>query len=263
LSSHDFLLSGLEVGCLLVSRLIQKFGVGGRIPFLSLFLLILGRSTESQSAEPVAVAGIVEHAPPTGGQFATHFLRSERTSGAVAGLRDPRRLLPALLPARIILQATHTGRPDVNGLPLLDVEAVLPEHWAQPASWEFFVKGPGAYSGFGRDAHRKDFAGIPFEELRAYELDNGIEGVVGRRAPTSPSDSPPPLRVDAVRLTGAGLVIQWRAVAGIIYQLHASPTPQGPYRMVNEITPVEDGDQTIEVTLGGAGGFYRIIVSEP
>jgi len=246
-----------------VSRQIQKFGVGGRIPFLSLFLLIWGSSTESQSAEPVSVAGIVELAPPTRGQFATHFLRAERTGGVVASLRDPRGLLPALLPARVILQATHTGRPDVNGLPLLYVDGVLPEHWAQPASWEFFIKGPGAYSGFGRDAHRKDFAGIPFEELRAYELDNGIEGVVGRRAPTSPSDSPPPLKVDHVRLTRAGLVIQWRAVAGIIYQLHTSPAPEGPYGLVNEITAVEDGDQTVEVTLGGGGTFYRIIVSEP
>ena len=220
-------------------------------------------SAESQGAEPVAVAGIVEQAPPTRGQFATHFLRAERTGGVVASLRDPRGLLPGLLPARVILQATHTGKPDVNGLPLLDVDGVLPEHWAQPASWEFFIKGPGAYSGFGHDSRRKDFAGIPFEELRAYEADNGVEGVRGRGAPGTPSDSPTPLKVDNVRLTRAGLVIQWHALAGIIYQLHTSPTPGGPYRLVNEITSVEDGDQTIEVAVGGAGAFYRIIVLEP
>lgn len=59
------------VGPLLVSRQIQKFTVGGMIPLLSLSLLIFAISTESQGAEPVAVAGIVEQAPPTGGQFAT------------------------------------------------------------------------------------------------------------------------------------------------------------------------------------------------
>jgi hypothetical protein len=263
LSSRGFLVFSMRVGFLLVSRQIQKFGVGGRNALLSLFLLIFVSSPGSQGAEPVAVAGIVEPAPPTRGQFATHFLRAERTGGVVASLRDPRGLLPALLPARVILQATHTGKPDVNGLPLLYVEGVLPEHWAQPASWDFFIKGPGAYSGFGRDARRKDFAGIPFEELRAYELDNGVEGIVARGEPATPSDSPPPLKVDNVRLTRAGLVIQWHGVAGIIYQLHASPAPGGPYRLVNEIMPAEDGEQTVEVTLGGAGAFYRIIVPEP
>ncbi len=263
LSSGVFLLLSLSVGLAFVSYQIQSLSPGGRIPLLSVFLLIFTASGVSQGAEPVAVAGIIERATLTGAQFGTHFLRAERTGGIVASLRDHRALLPASLPARVILQATHTGRRDVNGLPLLDVDGVLPERWAQPASWEFFLKGPGAFSGFGRDAYRKDFAGIPFEELRAYERDNGIDGIVVRGVPTTVSDSPSPLRVFDVRLTRVGLMIRWSAVAGIKYQLHGSPTPEGPYRLVNEMTPAEDGDQAFEVTPGGANAFYRVIVLEP
>ena len=211
-----------------------------------------------RSSEPVPVAGTVEKAPANG-QFATHFLRAERAGKIIAGLRDPRALLPVLLPSKVILQATQTGRRDVNGFPLLDVDGVLPEAWAQPASRGFFVKGPGAFSGFGRDAQIKDFAGVPFEELRAYETDNGIGGVVGRAGSEAP-----PLGVREVGLTRSGIVISWDAVGGIRYQLLTSPTPDGPYRVINEVLPSEDGDQTFTVTLdGAAAAFFRILASEP
>jgi len=239
-----------------------RFIVSGRIFFLSVLVAILTICTRSQGSEPVAVAGTVEKAPLIGGQFATHYLRAERTGAIVAGLRDPRALLPVRLPAKVILQATQTGRRDVSGLQLLDVDGVLPERWAQPASWGFFLKGPGAYSGFGRDAQRKDFAGIPFEELRAYERDNGIEGAVVRRGSATVPEAPP-LKVREVGITRAGVAIHWDAIAGIKYQLLMSLTPEGPYRPVDEIMPLEDGDQTFTITFNGTVGFFRITVSEP
>ena len=146
---------------------------------------------------------------------------------------------------------------------LLDVESVLPEHWVRSSAWSLTAKGPGAYTRIGRDSQPKDFAGIPFEELRAYQWDNGFEAPLDRVASSSPNDTPTPLRVREVQLTRSGLTVHVDSVAGIKYQLLESLSPEGPYRVVDEITPSQDGDQTLQAALSAVRGFYRVLVTQP
>jgi hypothetical protein len=213
---------------------------------------IVVHSRAAEPHDPLPVAGITLRLASSEGFFTPSFLMNE-AGQIVAALSDPLALLPKE-PSRVVLDTERTSYYEGNGAPILKVTSRLPEFWAQPASFEHFAKGPGAYSGFGRDAQIKDFAGIPFETLRAYERDNGA------RAGSRIFSGPRPVTISSIQTIRGAASLSIEAVAGLKYVLLFSPTVTGAYREVEEIVPESDGAISLPLTTQNSAGFYKIQV---
>lgn len=226
---------------------------------LALTFVVLTGALRSEAAEPRPVAGWIEP-NQFSGLFSDAFLKDAVTGHIAAGLLDPRGLLPGQADAAI-LQAEFTGRVEINGLPLLEVRDVAPEFWAQPSIYHHFVKGPGAWSGFGREYHSKDFAGTPLNSLRAYQHDNGLPTRTIRGG--SLTSAPPPLRVREVRASGQDLALQWEASPFLRYRLLAGATLDGAYQVVEEFTAPAEGLLEIVVPRTAEQAFYILQAVQP
>jgi len=226
-------------------------------------LLSLGGAERSRAAEPVAIAGVVEPVPDQNAQLARYFLRSARSGKIVAGLLDPRGLI-FQTPARLILQTDRLPSADVNGLPLFSITAAIPEFWAQPVSYGPHQKGPGGFAAVGDEVRPVDWAGRLLEDLRATELDGGLDA--DTTVPFTGSPEPPttpPLTVSSVQFNGRLLRLGWQGVAGVVYQLLVAADPQGPYTVLEQVGASASGQVTFSVSTGGAAGFFKIAVVQP
>jgi hypothetical protein len=150
---------------------------------------------------------------------------------------------------------------EVNGSPLLEVQGVLPEFWAQPASHQHFVKGPGAWSGFGREFQAKDYAGVPLNSNRAYQHDNGL----ARTATFGGSSvrTPLPLRVTETRTSGESLALRWQASPALRYRLLGSATLDGDYQLIQEFMAPADGLLEILIPRTAEQSFYLLQAAQP
>lgn len=228
-----------------------------------LVLLLSGATFRLPAAEPVAIAGTVEAAPDTNAQLARYFLRSARTGKIVAGLLDPRGLIRQV-PVRLILQTDRLPGADVNGLPLFTITGVAPEFWAQPVSYGPHQMGPGAYAVVGDEVRPVDFAGKLFEDLRATEVDGGLDAdaaVPFASTPQPPTN--PPLRLADVQFNGRSLRLSWPGVAGVVYQLLFATDPRGPFTVLQQVGAPASGEVTFNVSTAGQTGYFRIAVVQP
>ncbi len=178
----------------------------------------------------------------------------ERTP--IALLSDPfARLSPS--GSHMVFQ-TARENPDATGLPRLRLADALPEHWAQPAIWRTFQRGPDAYSGWGAELRARDWAGLPASDHRSYRLDPGL-----RTAPTPTSVTPPgasPVRLGKV---AGGFQLIWIGVAGRIYQVHFTPDLNQPFQLVQSIIAPGDGEVRFALPAAGSHGFYRLAEIAP
>ena len=223
--------------------------------------LFSGVSSEVKSvaSEPLAVSGQV--LPNVSrGFFSSAFLLDAVTGEMVAGLVDPVGLLGKAESA--VLQTERTGREEVNGAPLLEVQGVLPEFWAQPASHQHFLKGRGAWSGYGRDLQAKDFAGVPLNARRAYQHDNGVPRRVTFSGGSS-GGAPPPLRVAETRASGDALALRWEASPALRYRLLGSATLDGDFQLVQEFLAPADGMLEILIPRTAEQSFYLLQAVQP
>lgn len=214
---------------------------------------------KSLASEPLPVSGQV--LPNVSrGFFSSAFLLDSVTGEMVAGLVDPMGLLGKAEAA--ILQTERTGRVEVNGSPLVEVQGVLPEFWAQPASHQHFLKGPGAWSGYGRDWQGKDFAGVPLNGRRAYPHDNGFPRRVTFSGGSS-GGAPAPLRVTETRATGDGLTLRWEASPALRYRLLGSARLDGDFQLIQEFVAPADGLLEILIPRTSEQSFYVLEAVQP
>ena len=213
---------------------------------------------KSLASEPLPISGQV--LPNSSrGFFSSAFLLDPVTDEMVAGLLDPLGLLGKAETA--ILQTERTGKVEVSGLPLLEVQGVLPEFWAQPASHQHFLKGPGAWSGFGRDFQAKDFAGVPLNSRRAYHHDNGLPRPVFSGG--SSGRTPLPLRVTETRASGDALALRWQASPALRYRLLGGATLDGDFLLVEEFIAPADGLLEILIPRTSEQSFYLLQAVQP
>jgi hypothetical protein len=221
--------------------------------------LFCGVAAEVRSSEPLAVSGEVV-ANSSRGFFSSAFLLDAVTGEMVAGLVDPLGLLGKGETA--ILQAERTGGVEVNGAPLLEVQGVLPEFWSQPASYRHFVKGPGAWSGYGREFQAKDFAGVPLNSRRAYQHDNGFARAAAFSG-GSGGGTPLPLRVTETRVSGDALALRWQASPALRYRLLGGATLDGDFELVQEFMAAADGLLEILIPRTSEQSFYLLEAVQP
>ena len=230
------------------------------LPVLAWVCLSAGFSPVFTKAEPHSLAGIID---PAGGRglFSDAFLRDATTGELLAGLLDPAGLLPPA-PRSAILHGESTFRVEADGTPLVLVQAVLPEFWAQPASHHHFLKGPSAFSGWGKDFQAKDFAGVPLDSHRAYQHDNGFS-TARRLSGESIYTPPPPLRVTTARVSGSDLALGWQAASRLRYRLLAGSSVAGEFTVVQEFTVPADGFFEISLPRSGEQTFYLLQAVQP
>ena len=152
------------------------------------------------------------------------------------------------------LQAETTGL-SYLGLPILNVADVLPEHWELPPIWNHYAKGFGAYSGFGQELRANDYASAPYEEKRAYDLDNSQ--VLSSFTLSTSAIAPPPVVLQVTRAS-TGVAISWNAVSGIRYDLISSSNVAGPYLFTTNIFSVVSGQISLTLPSTNQTQFYRL-----
>jgi hypothetical protein len=151
---------------------------------------------------------------------------------------------------------------EVNGSPLLEVQGVLPEYWTQPASHQHFLKGPGAWSGYGRDFQAKDYAGVPLNSRRAYQHDNGLPRTVTFSGGGS-GGTPLPLRVAETQAIGDALALRWQASPALRYRLLGGATLDGDFQLVEEFIAPADGLLEILIPRTSEQSFYLLQAVQP
>lgn len=115
-----------------------------------------------------------------------------------------------ILPSEGIIQADVLEVDVALGQVRVQASGKYPHFWAEPAVREHWLKGPGAFAGFGlEDGKYKDFAGVPYTDRRAYPDDNGFRGRSAQLASGSPPTPRP--RVDPPRLVRRILKLSWTA----------------------------------------------------
>lgn len=226
---------------------------------LAAFLFFSAASMKSLASEPLPVSGQVLPSASRG-FFSSAFLLDPVIREIVAGLIDPMGLLGKAETA--ILQTERTGKVEVNGSPLIEVQGVLPEFWIQPASHQHFLKGPGSWSGFGRDFPAKDFAGVPLNSNRAYQHDNGFPRAVTFSGGITGGE-PLPLRVTEARLSGDSLALRWQTSPALHYRLLGGATLEGDFQMIQEFIAPADGLLEILIPRTSEQSFYLLQAVQP
>jgi len=203
------------------------------------------------AVEPIAVAGKVVKTNDVYG--VTFFaLQSVRNGSLVAVLQGQDLGLRAN--ESVILQAETTGL-SYLGVPVLNVVDVLPEHWELPPIWNHYAKGFGAYSGFGQELRANDYASAPYEETRAYDLDNSQ--VLAPFTLSTSAITLPPVVLQASRAS-TGVAVSWNAVGGIRYDLISSSNVAGPYQFVTNLFSLVSGQISLTVPSTNQTQFYRV-----
>ena len=199
-------------------------------------------------AEPVSIAGLVVPNTATGAPF---VLQSGRDGRNLAALTDPRGLVR--INEWAILQTETTGT-TAQGLPVLEVVDVLQEHWEQPANFGHYFKGFGTWSGFGKSFRAENYAGVPYEDRRAYYEDNAILPIADWM--TSGPTHPPVVLVP--RLGREGMALTWNVQAGVHYEVLGSRTVDTGYTLVSNVTAAVTGPTSITVSPDGPHKFFKI-----
>ena len=217
-----------------------------------LCLLWLGTVLPSLLAvEPIAVAGkVVKTSDAYGVTF--FALQSVRSGNLVAVLQG--QALDFRADESVILQVETSGL-SYLGLPVLNVVDVLPEHWELPPIWNHYAKGFGAYTGFGQELKANDYASAPYEETRAYDLDNGQ--VLSSFSLSTTAIALPPVVLHVTRAS-TGVALSWNAVSGIRYDVISSSNAAGPYLFTTNIFPIVSGEISLTLSRTNQHEFYRL-----
>lgn len=220
----------------------------GRILALSFLFL---PSEPAFSAEPLSVNAL----PSVSAGGLTLLLDPvERTP--IALLSDPfARLSPN--GSHAVLQ-TVLENVDAAGLPRLRLADALPEHWAQPAIWRTFQRGPDAYTGWGVEVRARDWAGMPATDHRSYRLDPGL-----RTMPTPTSVTPPGAGTVRLGKVAGGFQLIWNGIAGRIYEVQFTADLKQPFQLAQSIIASGDGEVRFTLPTGGSRGFYRLAEIAP
>lgn len=198
----------------------------------------------SIAAEPRALAGRWERVGETG-----WLLRDSASRSATALLQDSfMRLTPS--GAAGIIQGNL--RQNGSGLPVVVVEDVSPEFWAQPSVWRHFQRGPSAYSGFGKDAGPNEWAGRPALDRRAYALDPGQDGI----KVLSPATQG--VGLIQIRIGPRTVTLSWHARPGRVYVLESTAALGQLFQPVQTISALEDGTLTLQLPRTSDRNFYRV-----
>jgi hypothetical protein len=199
----------------------------------------------------LAIAGLIV----PNGTASQYALQSARDGQKVAALSDPRGLVR--VNEWVILQAESTGT-TIQGLPLLEVVDVLPEHWKQPSIWDHYAKGFGAWSGYGNTSRAEDYAGVPLEERRAYYVDNGVPtNPVFFGSWSGPGPSHPPVILRASLIRGA-LQLTWNTQSGARYNLLGSRTVDSGYTVISNVTGAA-ASASVTLPTTGQQQFFKIL----
>lgn len=221
--------------------------------FLRLLGLILGLAPFHAvfGEQPLSVCALPSVS--TGGNI---LLLDPVTHVAIALLSDPNgRLADRSQP--VILQTV--GPNDIGAtLPTLTLVDVLPEFWAQPASFSPFLKGPGAYSGEGAEIRVQDWAGMQSTDRRSYRLDPGLKltPVIAYSVPREG------VRLTVKRISNS-LFVEWSGVAGRTYQLQFAASVNGPFALVQTLNAAQDGAIQANISPNDTQGFYRVAEISP
>jgi hypothetical protein len=213
---------------------------------LALVALALARA-----ADPLPVAGRI--GPTASGT--TLWLDAE-SRAPTALLTDPSGRLPT--ESRSLVLQTIDASPISPGFRHLEVADAFPEFWAQPAVWEVFLKGPGAFSGLGRELQARDWAGRRTTDRRAYALDPGLE-----RSWTLSAVAPPGVGLVTPGLGQGSLRLSWSGLAGRVYRIDRALTLARPFQELQTLIAAEDGSLTLDLAFDGSEGFYRVAEIEP
>jgi hypothetical protein len=212
---------------------------------LALAVAVLLTHDTAAASEPRAVAGQWEQVGET-----DWLLRDPLTAHPVALLEDP---FGWLLRGggQGVIDTAWTSHP--AGLDVMNVEEVSPEFWAQPSAWNMFQRGPSMYSGFGRDAGPREWAGRPDFDRRAYDLDSGWQVEEVLATPPTPGVGPIKIQVKA-----GLLALHWQALAGRVYVIEFTPALTRPFQTLQTLGSLVEGDMSMELPMSSADGFYRI-----
>jgi hypothetical protein len=230
-----------------VFRFIMGSGMGAGLKVIGwrvALVLALATRFALASSEPVAVAGVWE--PSAGVDW---LLRDPLTAQSAALLDDPfQRVSPG---GAGVLQGTIETAS--GGLPVIQVQDVSPEFWAQPSVWIPFQRGPSAYSGIGRDSGPREWAGRPEFDRRAYALDPGWRKHVSYVAG-------PPSRIGAisVQVIPGSVVLSWRALPGRRYVVESTAALGERFQSVRTIDSRSDQNISLELPINAAQEFYRV-----
>jgi hypothetical protein len=237
----------------LIPRAISPFCRRSCLGSLSLALVASGLAAlnSALAADPLPVAGRVG---PSTASTTLWLDPVSRTPEAL--LSDPFGRLPT--ESRSTVLQTIDETPSGAGLSRLIVTDTLPEFWAEPAVWEPFLKGPAAFSGFGREFRARDWAGRMTTDRRAYALDPGLEG-----SWTPATFSPPGAGLLTPGFGRVSFILTWNGIAGRVYRLDHTATLERPFLAVQTVIPGEDGSLTLSLPLDGSQGFYRVTEIEP
>ncbi len=219
--------------------------------FLALVVAGVGGLGLARAADPLPVAGRIG---PSSGTVTLLLDPVSCAPGAL--LSDPFRRLPTELRGAVL--ETSDESTSSAGLARLVVADSLPEFWAQPAVWENFLKGPAAFSGFGRELRSRDWAGRMATDRRAYALDPGLKS-----SSTPLAVAPAGAGLLTPGLSRTGFVLRWSGVAGRVYHLQYAATLARGFQDLQTIIPGEDGSLTVTLPLSGGEGFYRVTEIQP
>lgn len=136
------------------------------------------------------------------------------------------------------------------GLSTISVSEVAPEFWAEPAAWKY--SGPAAYSGFGKDAGVREWAGRPDFDRRAYALDPGwrIRSMVDMEQ----------VHVGTVHIAprAEAMQVRWRGLSNHVYRVEFSPSLGQPFTTVQTMESLGEQDLSVLLPVQAGQGFYRV-----
>jgi hypothetical protein len=214
----------------------------------ALILCALAMTVEAvtMAAEPRAMAGRWEHIGETN---EIHWVLRDPLSGDPMALLDDRFGRLSASGGSGIIQGTRDE--SGSGSPVIIVEDVSPEFWAEPSAWKMFQRGPSTYSGFGNDLGPREWAGRPDSDRRAYALDPGSKQY----------DPAPPLTegvVIEIQLSPGSVRLRWQARPGRIYVVESTPALGQLFQPLQTVSSLEDGPVVLQFPRTSARRFYRV-----
>lgn len=213
--------------------------------------LIFCAFAATAAAEALSVAGFVVRLP-NGLSTAPYALQNSRYGDNVAALSDPRSMLRESEWSILKVETTGTF---AQGMPVLEVIDVLPEHWEQPPVWNSWGKDFGTWAGVGSRIRPEDYARAPLEDRRAYHVDNGLVSPI--LYGSSGGNTHPPVVLSA-RVESQALRLSWNVQAGSQYDLLGSADVSTGYGVVGNVTAAASGTVSLTVPTTGPQKFFKI-----
>ncbi|HMJ92056.1 MAG TPA: hypothetical protein VK530_19700 [Candidatus Acidoferrum sp.] len=146
-----------------------------------------------------------------------------------------------------VLQGAVSENP--GALAIVRVEDALPEFWADPSVHNRM--GPTVFSGFGKDAGPREWAGRPAFDRRAYALDPGWE-LQSALAPPASSG------VNIQITISNSVTLHWHALPGRVYGVDFTPSLNQPFQTVRTNGSPTEQNMSVTLPLNTVHGFYRI-----